>query len=191
MQILLPFVVPIVNFILQAYPRFFNKLFGVDVWTRLLETDHIRKNNHKIPREKLTGQFIVDGYFDYPPFFPTVLSYVPKDKLLQIQGFICPFIDSLQVVLVYFVAMNLTNNMYIALLAQAIYMLTPMIALENSYLTPRALGYLNFSMATIPLLMFIVNGNIWYYIAGVFFTTFLFLTQFNHFCLLRCSLHST
>ncbi len=177
MYVLLPFLVPVLNFILQSYPRLFNKLFGVDVWTRLLETDHIRKNNHRIPREKLTGQFIIDGYFDYPPFFPTVLSFVPKDRLLKIQGFICPFIDSLQVVLVYFVAYTLTNNVYLSLLAQAIYMLTPMIALENSYLTPRSLGYLNFSLATIPLLMYINYGNIWFYVAGVFFTTLLFLTH--------------
>jgi hypothetical protein len=177
MSILIPIIIPLLNFILQAYPRLFNRLFGVDVWTRLLETDHIRKNHHRIPRQKLTGQFIVDGYFDYPPVFPTLLSFIPKDKLLSLQGFIAPFIDSLQVILVYFIAYFITQNMYLALLAQFIYMLTPMIAIENSYLTPRALGYLNFSLATLPLLFYYYNGNIWFYILGVLFTSLLFLTH--------------
>lgn len=177
MEYAIALLIPLANFILQSYPRLFNKLFGVDVWTRLLETDHVRKNQHKIPRKKLAGQFIVDGYFDYPPIFPTILSYIPKKVLVNIQGFIAPFIDSLQVVLVYFVALAITDNMYIALLAQTMYMLTPMIALENSYLTPRSLGYLNFSLATIPLLFFLQNGNPWLYIIGVFFTMTLFLTH--------------
>jgi hypothetical protein len=177
MSILISLLIPLLNFILQSYPRLFNRLFGVDVWTRLLEIDHIRKNHHKIPREKLTGQFIIDGYFDYPPVFPTIMSYLPKEKLLSIQGFIAPFIDSLQVILVYYVAYFLTQNLYIALLAQVIYMLTPMIAIENSYLTPRSLGYLNFSLATVPLLLYFYQGNIWFYIIGVIFTTLLFLTH--------------
>lgn len=174
---LIPFIIPLLSFMLQSYPRMFNKLFGVDVWTRLLEIDHVRKNNHKIPTEKLTGQFIVDGYFDYPPIFPTLLSYIPKNKLLLIQGFVAPFIDSLQVVLVYYVAYFITKDIGISLLAQLMYMLTPMIAIENSYLTPRSLGYLNFSIAVLPLLVYMQNGNYWFYVIGVFFTSLLFLTH--------------
>lgn len=172
-----PYIIPLCNFFLQSYPRIFNRLFGVDVWTRLLEIDHIRKNKHKIPQKKLTGQFIIEGYFDYPPIFPTLLSYIPKKNLLLLQGFIAPFIDSLQVIMVYIVAYYITNNIGIALLAQGIYMLTPMIAIENSYLTPRSLGYLNFSLATFPLLFYYYNGDIWFYFAGVIFTSLLFLTH--------------
>lgn len=173
----LPFIVPLISFLLQSYPRFFNKLFGVDVWTRLLETDHIRKNNHKIPHHKLADQFIIDGYFDYPPIFPLLLSFIPKKKILLLQGFIAPFIDSLQVILVYFVTFVLTGNSFISILAQVIYTLTPMVAIENSYLTPRSLGYLNFSLATLPLLFYIQNGNLWFYFIGVVFTALLFLTH--------------
>ena len=175
--LLLPFIVPVLSFFLQSYPRFFNKLFGVDVWTRLLETDHIRKNHHRIPRKKLAEQFIVDGFFDYPPIFPTLMSYIPKKTIVKIQGFVAPFIDSLQVVLVYFVALYLTNNPALAVVAQIMYTLTPMIAIENSYLTPRSLGYLNFSVATLPLLLFYFNGNWAFYATGVFFTMLLFLTH--------------
>ncbi len=46
---LLSLVVPLLSFTLQSYPRFFNRYFGVDVWTRLLEIEHVRKAHHKIP----------------------------------------------------------------------------------------------------------------------------------------------
>lgn len=174
---LTPFIIPTLGFILQSYPRLFNKFFGVDVWTRLLETDHIRKNNHKIPTKKLGGQFLIEGYFDYPPIFPTILSFIPRTKLLHIQGFIAPFIDSLQAVFVYYLAYYLTGDVFLALTAQLMYALTPMIAIENSYLTPRSLGYLNFSLAVVPLLLFIFQGNILFYVLGVIFTSLLFLTH--------------
>lgn len=175
--ILIPFIIPIISFVLQSYPRIFNKSFGVDVWTRLLETDHIRKNHHRIPKNKLTGQFIIDGYFDYPPVFPTILSYLPKKTLLNLQGFIAPFIDSLQVLLVFHTAFFLTHNFWLAITAQVMYTLTPMIAIENSYLTPRSLGYLIFSLATLPSIIFFHNGQFYWYVIGVFFTTILFLTH--------------
>lgn len=177
MYLLLPFIVPLLNFLLQSYPRFINKLFGVDVWTRLLETDHIRKNKHRIPNHKLADQFIIDGYFDYPPIFPLLLSFISKKNILVLQGFIAPFIDSLQVILVFYAAMYLTGNIYLSILAQVIYMLTPMIAIENSYLTPRSLGYLNFSLAVLPLVFSIYYQNIWFYVIGIIFTTLLFLTH--------------
>jgi len=143
-----------------------------------LEIDHVRKNHHRIPTEKLSGQFLVEGYFDYPPVFPTLMSFIPKKTLLHIQGFIAPFFDSLQVVLVYYVAIYITNNHNIALISQLVYMLTPMIAIENSYLTPRSLGYLNFSLATIFLLMYMYNGEVWVLgVVGVVWTMLLFLTH--------------
>jgi len=177
MSLFLPLIVPALNFLLQSYPRFYNKLFGVDVWTRLLETDHIRKNKHKIPKDKIAEQFIIDGNFDYPPVFPFLLSFIPKKKLLGLQGFIAPFIDSLQVILVYFTALFITDNVNLALLSQVMYMLTPMIAIENSYLTPRSLGYLNFSLATLPLLFYIYFGNPWFFVVGILFATLLFVTH--------------
>lgn len=177
MEVLYPFLVPILSFLLQSYPRLFNKYFGVDVWTRLLEARHMRKAGHKIPQKKLSGQFIIEGYFDYPPIFPFLLSYFSKETILKLQGFIASFFDSLQVVLVYFTALYLTNNQQLALLAQVIYMLTPMIAIENSNLTPRSLGYLNLSLAVLPLLLFEFTGNWTFYMTGVIFTTFLFLTH--------------
>ncbi|MEO8581112.1 MAG: hypothetical protein ABI425_00870 [Patescibacteria group bacterium] len=170
-------IIPILSFFLQSYPRLFNKLFGVDVWTRLLETAHIRKNNHHIPQKKLSEQFIIEGYFDYPPVFPWILSFIPPKTLLNFQGFIAPFFDSIQVLLIFSVTHYFTGNIGLSLLAQLMYALTPMVALENSYLTPRSLGYLNFSILTLSLLNFYYIHNPIYLYLGIIFGTFIFLTH--------------
>lgn len=164
------------SFALQSYPRLFNKYFGVDVWTRLIEIDHVRKAGHKIPG-KISKKFIIGGYFDYPPLFPLIFSFFPKKTLLKIQGFISPFFDALQNLLVYFIALQLTGDVKISILAQIIYALTPMIAVENSNLTPRSFGYLNFTLAFYPLLLYQINHNIFYLMTGILFTSMLFLSH--------------
>ncbi len=171
------FFVPVLNFVLQSYPRLFNPFFGVDVWTRLIEVDHIRKNHHRIPDRPLGGQFIIDGYFDYPPVTPWLFSFIPKKTLLKIQGYIAPFFDSLQVILVYFVAFHITENPMIAVLAQVMYMATPMIAVENSYLTPRSFGYTLFTLTVLPLLLFLGEGQEWYLVVSLVSGVLLFLSH--------------
>ena len=170
-------IAPLVAYLLQAWPRIFKKNFGVDVWTRLIEADHVRKNNHKIPQDKLSGQFIIEGYFDYPPLFPTLLSYIPKQRLLQVEGFIAPVFDALQVLLVGITAQYFFENQTLSLIAQALYVATPMIALENSYLTPRSFGYLNFSLAILPLLIYYLGGNTLFLILGLITSTAIFLSH--------------
>lgn len=174
---ILPFVIPIVSFFLQAYPRLFNRFFGVDVWTRLIEARHMHDSNHRIPQKKISKQFIIDGYFDYPPVFPFLLSFIPTEKLKNIQGFIAPLFDALQVVLIYYAAMYLVGDIRVALLAQIIYMLTPMIAIENSYMTPRSLGYVNFTLAVLPLVIYHYIHNPLFFVVGIFFSFFIFLTH--------------
>src|SRR3989344_3050403 len=137
-------IVPILGFALQSYSRLFNKYFGVDVWTRLIEIDLVRRNRHRIPGIVKSG-FIIDGRFDYPPFFPFIMSFISKKKLGEIQGFVAPFFDSIQCFLVFLICMQLTGNFLISICAQLMYMTIPLIALENSYLTARSLGYLNFT----------------------------------------------
>jgi hypothetical protein len=172
----LSIIIPLFSLFLQSYPRFFNKYFGVDVWTRLLEIEHVKKNKHKIP-EKIKKGFIIDGYFDYPIIFPWIFSFFSKKTLLKIQGLVSPFFDSIQNLLVFYVAFSLTNDIYIALLSQLMYSLIPIIPIENSYLTPRSLGYLNFTLAFYPMLLFHINGQIIFYFISFFFTCTLFLTH--------------
>lgn len=176
MEFLLALIIPALSFVLQAYPRLFNRYFGVDVWTRLIEIDHVRRAKHKIPG-KITKGFIIDGNFDYPLLFPLMFSYFPKKFLVEYQGFIAPLFDVINNLLVFVFAFYITQNVVISLIAQLIYTLTPMIAVENSNLTPRSFGYTNFSLAFFPLLIYSLYGNLTFLLIGLFFTSTLFLTH--------------
>lgn len=176
MIILVSLFIPLLGFALQSYPRLFNKYFGVDVWTRLLEIEHVKRAKHKIPG-KITKGFLINGYFDYPIIFPFLFSFFSKKILLEIQGFVSPFFDMFQNILVFFIAFQLTDNISIAIVAQIIYALTPMIPVENSYMTPRSLGYLLFTLAFYPLLQFHITGNVTLLVISFIFTSLLFLTH--------------
>lgn len=176
MHFLISLIIPSISLLLQSYPRFFNKYFGVDVWTRLLEIEHVKKAHHRIPGRIKEG-FIIEGTFDYPIIFPWVFSFFPKKFLLNIQGFVSPFFDSLQNILVFYVTYNLTGSLIASLLAQIMYSLIPIIPIENSYLTPRSLGYFNFTLAFYPMLLFHQNNNVVFLIISIFFTCTLFLTH--------------
>lgn len=139
-------IFPLIGFALQYYPRLFNNYFGIDVWTRLLETDAVRQNNHKIP-DKIERGFIITGEFDYPPVFPWVLSWFPKRWIERYQGIVSPFFDALTNLAIYFIVMQTIGDVRVALAAQFVYTFIPMIVLENSSLTPRSLGYFLFTVA--------------------------------------------
>ncbi|PIT88936.1 MAG: hypothetical protein COU27_03005 [Candidatus Levybacteria bacterium CG10_big_fil_rev_8_21_14_0_10_36_7] len=176
MPYLYAIIIPLLSFLLQAFPRIFNKHFGVDVWTRLIEIDLVRKNNHKIPGIMKNG-FIIEGKFDYPPVFPFIFSFLSKKTLEVIQGFVSPFFDSLHCIVVFIIAYQITNNITIGLMAQLIYMTIPLIALENSYLTARSLGYLNFTLAFYPLILYSISPLPSYLLFAFISTTLIFLTH--------------
>lgn len=155
----LSLIFPLVGYLMQVFPRLFNRYYGVDVWMRMIEADLIRKNDHKIPKGIIKDQFLLEGYFNYPPFLPWLLSFFPKKTLLETQGFIAPFFDALHNVLIFFIVYTLTQRVEIALFAQALYTTIPLVILENSYLTPRSLGYLLFTLSFYPLILYSVNPN--------------------------------
>lgn len=171
------FIIPIISFLLQAFPRFFNRYFGVDVWTRMIEADLIRKNRHRIPMQKIRNGFIIEGYFNYPPLFPWILSFFPKKKLHELQGFIAPIFDSLHNLVLFFIVLQLTGQPTTAFVAQIIYATIPLIILENSYLTPRSLGYLNFTLAFYPVLLYSITPQPLYLTIGFLFTVLIFFTH--------------
>jgi len=174
---LIALIIPIISFIFQSYPRFFNRYFGVDVWSRMLETDYIRKNHHKIPMQKIQDGFILEGFFNYPPVLPWLLSFISKKNLFNIQGFIAPIFDILQNILVFIITLHITGRAEIALTAQLIYATIPLAILENSYLTPRSLGYLNFTLAFYPLLLYSLQPNLLYLLISFIFITLSFFTH--------------
>lgn len=177
MRYLIAFIIPCISFLFEIYPRFINRYFGVDVWSRMLEAEFIRRNNHRIPMHKISNGFILEGYFNYPPVLPWLLSFIPKKTLFYMQGFIAPLFDALQNILVFVIALQLTGKMEIAVLAQVMYATIPLAVLENSYLTPRSLGYLNFTVAFYPLFLYSLVPNPLYLVIGFIFTLFCFFTH--------------
>lgn len=146
------------------------------MWTRLLEIEHVKRAHHKIPG-KITKGFIIDGYFDYPILFPWLFSFFPKKLLLKIQGFVSPFFDALQNIFVFYIAYSLTSDVKISLFSQLVYSLVPMIPIENSYLTPRSLGYFLFTLAFYPALLFHIHKDVIYLVFSFIFATATFLTH--------------
>jgi len=177
MHYLAGLIIPIFSFIFQSYPRFFNRYFGVDVWSRMLETDYIRKNHHRIPMQKISDGFILEGYFNYPPVMPWLLSFISKKSFFSIQGFIAPIFDILQNILIFIITLQITGKIETAILAQLVYATIPLTILENSYLTPRSLGYLNFTLAFYPLLLYSIQPNILYLFISFIFLTLSFFTH--------------
>ncbi len=176
MILLIAIIVPVLGFILQSYPRLFNRSFGVDVWTRLLEIQAFRNAHHRIPNKVEKG-FIIPGNFDYPPVFPFLFSFFSKKTILKYQGFISPLIDSLQTILVFVICYQMTNSIAMSLVAQLVYIMTPMVVVENSYLTPRSLGYLSFTIAFYPLISYQLNPTNTTILIAVITSTILFLTH--------------
>lgn len=143
----------------------------------MVEADLIRQNNHKIPMGKISGQFLIPGFFNYPPVMPWLMSYIPRDKLFQLQGFIAPIFDILHNILVFFITYQLTGNIQIAVIAQLVYATQPLAILENSYLTPRSLGYLSFTLAFYPTVLFTIAPKLVYIAIAVCSNVFILFTH--------------
>src|SRR5258708_37768335 len=111
-QYLLCLIFPVISYSLQTYPRVFNRYFGVDVWTLLIEAKLVRENHHRIPMGKITSGFIFDGYFDYPPIYILFLSLFSEKKLFQLQGFISPFL----MYILYYIKKRRNENLKLFLL---------------------------------------------------------------------------
>jgi len=170
-------IFPIASYILQIYPRIFNKYFGVDVWTLLIEINLIRKNGHSVPKRRIKKGFIIDGYFDYPPLFLVLLSFLPKKFLFNFQGFISPLFDAMLNIIIFFIVYQMTQSVVFALVAQLIYTTIPVAALENSALLPRSLGYSLFMLSFFFAIVFTTSGNQIALVASIILAT---LTLLSH-----------
>jgi len=168
-------ILPVLAFIFEAYPRVLNKKFGVDIWTHLLYL----KEYHK--RERIPGRiengFLVPGEYDYPPVFILILSKFPFSLVKKYEFIFSPFFDSLLIVLIFFISFYLTGSIIFSLVTQVIYILTPIIILENSSATPRSLGYTLFTILFLSLFLFTQNNHFALLAISLLSGTLIFLTH--------------
>lgn len=172
---LISFIVPVLAFIFESYPRFLNRKFGVDVWTHLLYLKEYHKQKG-IP-ERIENGFLVPGIYDYPPAFIFILSKLPYKLVERYEFLFSPFFDAIHLILIYFFVFQVTGNIWIALLTQVLYMLTPIIVIENSSATPRSLGYTLFTLVFMFMFSYLRLGSIWYLVFAIFFGSLIFLSH--------------
>ncbi len=151
------FIIPIIAFFFEAYPRFINRKFGVDIWTHLL---YLREYHRQggIPG-KISAGFIVEGEYDYPPAFISIMSKFPFKLVERYEFLFSPFFDAVHLVLVFWFSVLFSGSIQFALVVQALYTLSPIIPIENTSTTPRSLGYTLFSLTWILVFLFGQSGN--------------------------------
>lgn len=174
-MIFLGFVIPIIALFFESYPRIINKKFGVDIWTHLLYLKDYRKQKG-IPK-KITSPFILGGEYDYPPGFIWIVSQFPDRIVKKYEFLFSPFFDSLHLVLIFFISLLITQNIYLSLLTQLLYLLTPIIVLENSSATPRSLGYTLFTVTFVSLFFYLQNGEGYLFLLSIVSGSLIFLSH--------------
>lgn len=173
--LLISLVIPIFAFIFESYPRILNRKFGVDIWTHLLYLKEYHKQK-KIPG-RIENGFLVPGDYDYPPIFILILSKFPFNLVKKYEFIFSPFFDSLLITLIFFISFYLTGNIIFSLTTQIIYILIPIIILENSSATPRSLGYGLFTVLFLSLFLYIQNGQLIFIFAAIVSGTLIFLSH--------------
>ncbi len=173
--ILISLILPIFAFIFEIYPRIFNRKFGVDIWTHLLYLKEYHKQKG-IPKNIENG-FLISGDYDYPPIFILILSKFPFRLVEKYEFIFSPFFDSLLVALVFLISFYLTGNILLSVLTQAIYVLTPIIVLENASATPRSLGYSLFTILFLSLFLYVQNGQTLFLFLSIICGSLIFLSH--------------
>ena len=173
--IILALPIALAGFVFEAYPRFINRYCGVDIWTHLLYLQEYKKQKG-IPK-KIENGFLVRGVYDYPPAFIFILSKFPLKYVEKYEYLFSPFFDTIFVIFVFIFSYIFTQNIFIAFLTQIIYLLTPIIVLENSSATPRSLGYSLFTVVFISLFIFEVSQNYWLLVFASIIGSFIFLSH--------------
>ncbi|MFH1856962.1 MAG: hypothetical protein ABH836_07070 [Candidatus Omnitrophota bacterium] len=164
-----------VSFYIQIRPRLGNRYFGIDTWRHLAVADYIRE--HKKYPHLMPHHYLIDEPSDYPPLLRIMLSVIPKGVLERYQWLVSPVFDFLHNLLLFAVVYILTGNLMLAVTAQVIYMVSPLIIMENSSLTTRSLASLLFSMVFLSMLIFSTTKSLTALCAAVLFLSILLLTH--------------
>ena len=152
------FLITIFSFFLQIWPRIINRYFGVDTWRHLMYANYVRK--HKCFPKEINDRYVVTGPYGYPPVIIKILSLFPKVFNEKYQFIFSPAFDFLHNYLIFVAALLITKDLTIAIFAQIIATLTPLVVIEASNLNTRVISYLIFSLSFFSLILFSVNHSI-------------------------------
>ena len=102
-------ILAVVSFLLQTWPRFGNRYFGIDVWRHLAVADYYRRRRQD--RTLAFNRYLIPEPSDYPPLLRIFLSLIPKETLERTQWFIGPLFDFVQSFAVFVVAYSITGSL--------------------------------------------------------------------------------
>lgn len=171
----LGFIIPLFALMFESYPRLVNRKFGVDIWTHLLYLAEYRKQKG-IPK-KINNGFLVPGSYDYPPAFIFIMSKFPDWMVRKYEFLFSPIFDSIHILIIFYVSYLFTQNIYVSLLTQLLYVVTPIVVLENSSATPRSLGYTLFSLTFLLLYYYQISHDPFVILSAIAFGSLIFLSH--------------
>ena len=152
--------VAVLHALLQAWPRFFNRHFGVDCWRHMLAADHVRAHR-SLPRESVEN-YLFRGPFDYPPALLVFLSLFSRSARLCVQAVFSPVTDALHGMLLAWLVYGWTHDATAAVTSQVLFALVPVTVLENSQLNARSPGSMFFTLTLVSVSMLHATGNAWW-----------------------------
>lgn len=127
---------------------------GVDTWYYLAYADAVRRRPSWDVR--LPQYLLQDERQSYPPLFPTLLALIPRGWLQRYYWVVSPAIDCVHLLLLYWVAFRMTDNVTVAAIAAALYAFTPHLISETRSLSARPFGALLHSFTMMVIFKFTI-----------------------------------
>src|SRR5437870_5574880 len=127
---------------------------GVDTWYYLASAEALRAQK-RLPIS-LPQYLLHDPVESYPAGFPLFLALLPPDWLRGYFWLLSPLIDSLHLLVLYFLAFRLTDSVLAAGTAGLIYAVTPQLISETRNLNGRAFASLLQTITMLVLLRSVI-----------------------------------
>ncbi len=131
---------------------------GVDQWFWRAYVETVRREKVFPPR---LPQFRLDEAQWYPPLFPWLLAHMPSRLFERYAGHVAVFLDLMRLTLLVLATRLLTDSDAAALVAGAVYAMTPVLITYNMQLNPRGLGALMLDAAWLCLIAVMVSDASW------------------------------
>lgn len=157
----------VISIITRAAIRLGNKDVGIDAWYFLLYAEEFRMKK-QLPVEMSYYLLDEEKQF-YPPGMAILLSLFSKRTLERFHWLINPFIDSIQVVILFIFSYVSTSSLMLATFASLLYISSPILITQSSNLNSRNLGSLLLTITLLSICLFYKFPHIFYYYSILLF----------------------
>jgi hypothetical protein len=137
---------------------------GVDAWYYLAYARAFRRTPGL--KVRLPQYLLQDQEQSYAPIFPSLLALIPEKLLGKAFWAISPLIDCLTLGLLFIMALKLTANPTVAVVAALTYAVSPTLISETRALSPRSFGVLIHAVSLVLLIRATIGPSHWMWTAG-------------------------